>query len=336
MFGLVNSADIKNIGVTNLDIQGDSYVGGLVGENRLSSNITNSYSSGAVSGDRNVGGLVGGDDGANIMNSYSSGAVSGDSSVGGLVGENTDSSYITNSYSSGAVSGDRKVGGLVGFNNNGANIEKSYSIGAVYGNDYVGGLVGENTATVTDSFWNTETSNQPTSAGSATGLTKAEMTGSAAETNMADLDFTGTVSTVLASDADSSADSYPILDSVDRQAQLVSPDVYDAPPTYTVDFIVEDSEGTAISGATVEIDGTDGATQDLPDGTYTITASADGYDTLNKDFTVDGADKTVTVTLLEEYTVDVIVEDSAGTAIDNATITIDGIETSTSDLTDGE
>ena len=152
------------------------------------------------------------------------------------------------------------------------------------------------------------------------------MTGSAAETNMVDLDFTGTVSTVLASDADSSADSYPILDSVDRQAQLVSPDVYDAPPTYTVDFIVEDSEGTAISGATVEIDGTDGATQDLPDGTYTITASADGYDTLNKDFTVDGADKTVTVTLLEEstYTLDFIVEDSEGTAISGATVEIDG------------
>jgi len=81
------------------------------------------------------------------------------------------------------------------------------------------------------------------------------MTGSAAETNMVGFDFSSPIwHTVLASDADSSADSYPILDSVDRQAQLVSADVYDA-PTYTVDVIVEDSEGTAISGATVEIDG---------------------------------------------------------------------------------
>jgi hypothetical protein len=41
------------------------------------------------------------------------------------------------------------------------------------------------------------------------------MTGSAAETNMVNLDFTSVWRTVSASDADSSADSYPILASVD-------------------------------------------------------------------------------------------------------------------------
>jgi len=41
------------------------------------------------------------------------------------------------------------------------------------------------------------------------------MTGSAAPTNMVGFDFTSVWSTVLASDADSSADSYPILASVD-------------------------------------------------------------------------------------------------------------------------
>jgi hypothetical protein len=149
-------------------------------------------------------------------------------------------------------------------------------------------------------------------------------------------DFTSVWSTVLASDADSTADSYPIIQSNDKQAQLVSADVYDA-PTYTVDIIVEDSAGTAISGAKVDIDGTDGANQDLANGTYTITASAESYDTLSQDVSVDGAAETVTVTLSEKptYRVDVSAEDSAGTAIDNATITIDGIETSTSDLANG-
>ena len=43
MFGSISS-DIKNIGVTNLDIQGDNGVGGLVGFSD-GANITKSYSS---------------------------------------------------------------------------------------------------------------------------------------------------------------------------------------------------------------------------------------------------------------------------------------------------
>ena len=210
LFGGISSSDIKNIGVTNIDIQGGYNVGGLVGDNN---------------------------NGANIMYSYSSGAVSGDSAVGGLVGNNND-------------------------------------------------------GTVVDSNWNTETSNQATSGGSAIGLTTAYMTGSEAAMNMVGFDFTSVWSTVSASDADSSADSYPILDSVDRKAQLVSADVYDA-PTYTVDVLAVDSEGNEIDNATITIDGTETSTSDLTDGTYTISASAESYDTLNKYVTVDGADKTV-------------------------------------------
>jgi hypothetical protein len=337
-FGRVNSGDIKNIGVTNLDIQGDTYVGGLVGQNKDYSDITNSYSRGTVTGNQSVGGLVGVNRGSSdITKSYSRGTVNGNTNLGGLVGENIDDSYIKKAYSSGNVSGDREVGGLVGLNI-GSHIKKSYSLSRVTGDINVGGLLGNNyeSYTVIDSYWNIETSTQSTSASSATGLTTAEMTGSAAENNMDDLDFISVWSTVLASDIDSSADSYPIIQINDRKSQLVSADLYEKPPTYTVDVIVEDSEGTEIYGATVEIDGTYGATQEISDGTYTITASAESYDTLNKDLTVDGEDKTVTFTLSEStYSVDVLVEDSEGNAIDNANITIDGIETSTSDLTDG-
>jgi hypothetical protein len=326
LFGVVTS-NIKNIGVTNLDIQGDKYVGGLVGDNR--GDITKSYSSGEVTGEAVIGGLVG-DNIGTIEKSYSNSSVTGEYDVGGLVGHNAGSeSNITKSYSSGTVTGDSAVGGLVGDNNFGGNIMKSYSSGNVSGNEEVGGLVGGNdidAGTVADSYWDTETSNQATSAGSVIGLTTAEITGSAASTNMVNLDFTSEWKTVLASDNDSSADSYPILDSVDRKAQLVSADVYDAPPTSSVDVIVEDSEGNAISGATVEIDGTDGATQDLTDGQYNITASADGYDTLSEDITVYGAAETVTVTLLEEstYSINVLAVDSEGNAITEYTVESDG------------
>jgi len=325
LFGVVNSGDIKNIGVTNIDIQGDNDVGGLVGDNRYSSYITNSYSSGEVTGVIVIGGLVG-DNIGTIEKSYSNSSVTGEYDVGGLVGHNTEAN-ITKSYSSGTVTGDSAVGGLVGDNNFGGNIMKSYSSGNVSGNEEVGGLVGRNDidATVADSYWDTETSNQATSAGSVIGLTTAEITGSAASTNMVNLDFTSEWSTVLASDTDSSADSYPIIQSNDRKAQLVSAGVYGA-PTSSVDVIVEDSDGNAISGATVDIDGTDGATQDLADGQYNITASANGYDTLSEDITVYGAAETVTVTLLEEstYSINVLAVDSEGNAITEYTVESDG------------
>ena len=340
LFGRVNSADIKNIGVTNIDIQGNTFVGGLVGQNTGGySDITKSYSVGSVTGNSSVGGLVGANrDYSDITKSYSRGTVTGNTKVGGLVGLNIDYSQIKKSYSSAAVSGESRVGGLVGANRGSSKIKKSYSVGRVTGEYAVGGLLGNNYESyrVTDSYWNTQTSTQSTSASSATGLTTAEITGSAAETKMVGFDFISLWSTVLASDIDSSSDSYPIIQINDRQSQLVSADVYEKPPTYTVYVFVEDSEGTEIYGATVEIDGTYGATQDIADGKYTITANAESYDTLNKDLTVDGSDKTVTFTLSEStYTVDVSAEDSEGNPIDNATIMIDGTETSTSDLTDG-
>jgi flagellar hook assembly protein FlgD len=157
------------------------------------------------------------------------------------------------------------------------------------------------------------------------------MTGLAAM-NMVGLDFASEWKTVSADDYDSSADSYPVLYSVDIQAQLVSADVYEA--TYTVNVIVEDSEGNAISGANVELDGKSGGY--FPDGTYTISASADGYDTLSQDITIDGAHKTVTVTLFEStYSVDVLVEDSEGNAISGATVEIEGTDGAIQYPTDG-
>jgi hypothetical protein len=238
LFSRVNSADIKNIGVTNLDIQGADSVGGLVADN---------------------------DNGSNITNSFSSGNVSGDTDVGGLVGANIDYSYINNSYSLSSVTGTTEVGGLVGYNIDSGYITKSYSTGVVSGDNAVGGLVGEiYSSTVIDSYWDSETSTQSTSAGSAIGLTTAEITGSAAPTNMVGFDFSSPIwHTVLASDADSSADSYPILDSVDRQAQLVSADVYESTSNTddsntddsTTDDSTEEEEAVIVSESSSEESG---------------------------------------------------------------------------------
>ena len=147
---ITSGAKINNIGLLDIDIQGNRWVGGLVGFNY--GRITNSYATGAVTGNSGVGGLVGFNYGR-ITNSYAMGAVTGTGNdVGGLVGENGGD--ITNSYATGAVTGDRSVGGLVGSNAYGGSVTNSYATGAVTGNSGVGGLVGSNAygGSVTDSY----------------------------------------------------------------------------------------------------------------------------------------------------------------------------------------
>ncbi|WP_375724093.1 filamentous hemagglutinin N-terminal domain-containing protein [Arcobacter sp. KX21116] len=119
-----NKGTILNLGLTNVDITGKKYVGGLVGMNH-NSTITNSYVTGKVSGNNNVGGLVGRNINSTITNSYATGNVSGNGNVGGLVG-GLDSSTITNSYSIATVTGNGNVGGLVGLNYNYSTITNSY------------------------------------------------------------------------------------------------------------------------------------------------------------------------------------------------------------------
>ena len=66
-------SSIKNVGLKNVDIVGSGYVGGLVGDS--SSEISNSYSTGNIKGNTEVGGLIGvsKDSSSEISNSYSNG-----------------------------------------------------------------------------------------------------------------------------------------------------------------------------------------------------------------------------------------------------------------------
>ncbi|MCD4791372.1 MAG: T9SS type A sorting domain-containing protein, partial [Bacteroidales bacterium] len=189
LFGYISHAEIYDIGVTNVDITGGDYVGGLVGYDYLST-ISNSYSTGSVSGSERVGGLVGDNYNSTVSNSYSTGSVSGTKYVGGLVGDNPNSN-ISNSYSTGSVSGTRYVGGLVGINFQSPGtyitVSNSYSTGSVSGSSDVGGLVAYNNATVTNSFWDTETSGQSSSAGG-TGKNTTQMQ---TQSTFTGWDFTG-------------------------------------------------------------------------------------------------------------------------------------------------
>jgi len=184
--GLVgyNKEGTINNSYATCTVNGTKYVGGLVGGNE-GGMITISYATGEVNGTGDdVGGLVGfnGSINSNINNSYATGNVEGADNVGGLIGRNygLENTTITveNSYATGMVTGtgsNVNVGGLVGYNNSLGTITSSYATGEVTGTgNYIGGLVGHNNGTVTNSFWNTETSGQSNSAGGE-GKTTSEM-----------------------------------------------------------------------------------------------------------------------------------------------------------------
>ena len=163
---------IKGIRVVNANVTGDGFVGlfAVVDERGRIEDI--SVASGTVTGEAFVGGLVGDNFYGVVTNSHFTGSVNGNHIVGGLVGENSYGT-VSNSYSTGRVTGNSVVGGLVGSNYQ-ATVSNSYSTGSISGNNTIGGLVGDNSGTVSNCFWDTETSGQATSDGGM-GKTTAEM-----------------------------------------------------------------------------------------------------------------------------------------------------------------
>lgn len=138
LVGYNKSGQIKACHVT-CSVSGDEEVGGLVGYHRGA--IDNCYAAGNVSGDKYIGGLVGRNSSGSITNSMASGRTSGqERNVGGLVGDNSGS--VANCSARGDILGGRTVGGLVG--TNAGTITCSYSSGSVSGEDNAGGLVGDN------------------------------------------------------------------------------------------------------------------------------------------------------------------------------------------------
>jgi hypothetical protein len=193
---LETGAVIVDVAVIDADVTGQTYVGALVGHMHDGS-MDNCHSTGNVTGDTEVGGLIGESGGA-VSNSYSTADVNGSFVVGGLIGQNHGT--VVKSYSTGRVLGDEYVGGLAGWNQEGT-VSDSYSTGKVDGVSLVGGLVGSNRATisschsagnvtgledvggltgrnyegtVSDCFWDIEASGQATSTGG-TGKITAEM-----------------------------------------------------------------------------------------------------------------------------------------------------------------
>ncbi len=208
--GNSNTGTIRNLGLREIEVEGNNRVGGLVGRNEgnlinthviesrvegkannagllvgvSGSNglIINSYVRGTVVGFRWVGGICG-VNGGRIINSYANARGTGLREAGGLVGENQGS--ISNSYARGSVhitasnSPSRAVGGLLAvlWTGNNPSVTNNYStvrVTADSSNNNIGGLIGnrhESNPPVTDSYWDINTSNQTASPGGGTAQT---------------------------------------------------------------------------------------------------------------------------------------------------------------------
>jgi len=118
--GSCDSTSIQNCSV-NGEISGLGSVGGLAGYINVSS-AAQCFSNAAVTctDGYNSGGLVGYSNSySNVENCYSTGAVIGEGNIGGLIGNNYLSN-VFNSYSTGAVTGlSTGIGGLIGINYSG-------------------------------------------------------------------------------------------------------------------------------------------------------------------------------------------------------------------------
>jgi hypothetical protein len=152
LFGAA-SGTVKNVGMLDVNIWGNLFVGGLVGELTPTGTVMNSYTTGAMRSTYDqVGGLVGQSHGT-ITDTYSTANIQGDYWwAGGLVGAGQDASVISNSYATGNVSvAGAGAGGLVGVPS--GTISHSFATGTVSGGS-AGGLVsGYGTVTIDHSYF---------------------------------------------------------------------------------------------------------------------------------------------------------------------------------------
>lgn len=103
-------AGVRNLGLENVNINGNINVGALVGFSNAE--VSQCFVTGAVNGNENVGGIIGWNRGA-----------------------------VSDSYSICFVAGGRLVGGFLGYHENGP-LERCYNAGIVDGEEFWGGFVG--------------------------------------------------------------------------------------------------------------------------------------------------------------------------------------------------
>lgn len=192
LFGVIYNGSVSRVGVVGADItglykDGIGVLAGLV----IAGSVSECYTTGEVKDDNqdgyDNGGLIGKlEDGATVSCCYTTASVVGGYRIGGLIGRASGLSgsivEVNDCWAGGSVTetgnnqDELRVGGLIGWISY-TEVNNCYAIGNITADaqHLVGGLIGDSAnSTTTDSFWDTQTSGQATSAGG-TGKTTAEM-----------------------------------------------------------------------------------------------------------------------------------------------------------------
>ena len=142
-----NTGTIQNCSVTGAINCSSNPIGGIAGTNTSTGTIENCFSLADVNGDQYIGGMVG-SNGGTVKNSYSTGNITGDGgNTGGVVGLNYG--IVQNCYSTGDINASLEAGGIVGVNNSNGIIKNCFATGiikvrsAIY-NTSAGGISGTN------------------------------------------------------------------------------------------------------------------------------------------------------------------------------------------------
>ncbi len=228
-----SNTDIEEVSLTGQILSTGSMVGGLTGN--AGGSLARVYTLADVRGGNMVGGLAG-RAGSDVRQAYTVGSVRGADDVGGLVGYyDAAGSAISDSYSRAVIDGAARVGGLVGTLQRGE-VARTYSTGRVSGTGSdLGGLVGRNADSVSDSYWDTQTSGLTMSAGGMA-RTTLEMTSPHAANTYITWNFINT----WIEDTDFSAnDGYPYLPTRTRtgvEVEILGPNRMF--PGEAVDYVV--------------------------------------------------------------------------------------------------
>lgn len=99
-------------------VKGVVKVGGISGFSTMASSVTNCFNTGDVTATGNsIGGIVGFNDNSSVTNCYNTGKLSGNQEVGGIVGfSNPSTALISKCYNMGNVSSESVAGGIIGKN----------------------------------------------------------------------------------------------------------------------------------------------------------------------------------------------------------------------------
>ena len=148
----LNTGDIVSYNGVNYY---DDYVGGIAGYiNGYQSEVKNCKNTGAISGEDEVGGIIGATSNSGtafedypgiyvfVSNCQNEGDIlaGGGNEAAGIVGEaNSNSAWVDKCSNSGKITGDYYVGGITGYK---ASVTNSYNTSDIEGYEYVGGIVG--------------------------------------------------------------------------------------------------------------------------------------------------------------------------------------------------